>query len=451
VSVLRRRVAERPPLRFVGPDVPALADLQNCIHCGFCLPSCPTYIATGQELESPRGRLHLISAVTSGRVEASDRLLAHLDLCLQCRACETACPSAVPYGRIMEDARASIMANPFRRRPRSWQARALVLRWVLARPRVLRAAFALARLYVRSGAQRLVRGPLARVMPARLRLLEASAPIPARRPFARRRALAAPPGATARIALLTGCVHGELYPAMHEATVRVLARLGCEVVAPPAQACCGALHSHAGDAATARALARRNIAAFESAGVDAVIVNAAGCGAAMKEYGRLLRHDPRWHERAERFSAGVRDVLEFVAERDFARDLGAVAADVTLQDACHLAHAQGIREAPRAILRAIPGLRLREMETPDRCCGSAGLYSAVQPEMSATVLAAKLQDVAATGARVVCTSNPGCTLQIESGVRRQGMRVEVRHVIELLDASQRAGGAVSAGPSGSAW
>ncbi|MBM3139725.1 MAG: 4Fe-4S dicluster domain-containing protein, partial [Chloroflexi bacterium] len=157
VSVLRRRVAERPPLRFVGPDVPALADLQNCIHCGFCLPSCPTYIATGQELESPRGRLHLISAVTSGRVEASDRLLAHLDLCLQCRACETACPSAVPYGRIMEDARASIMANPFRRRPRSWQARALVLRWVLARPRVLRAAFALARLYVRSGAQRLVR------------------------------------------------------------------------------------------------------------------------------------------------------------------------------------------------------------------------------------------------------------------------------------------------------
>ena len=428
-------------LRFVGPDIPALADLQNCIHCGFCLPACPTYLATGEELESPRGRLHLIAAVVGGRVAATDRLLGHLDLCLQCRACETACPSAVPYGRIMEDARAAIMANPAARRPRSWRLRALVLSQVIARRRVLRAALSIARLYTRSGLQSFVRGSAlaARLLPDAVRQLEANVPVPARRPFRRSGTLASPPDARTRVALLTGCVHGELFPQMHEATVRVLARNGCAVIAPPTQVCCGALHSHAGDAEAARAFARTNIAAFEAAGTDAVIVNAAGCGAAMKEYGRLLRHDPAWAERAERFAAGVRDVLEYVAAQEFAHDLGAVDSDVTIQDACHLAHAQGIRDAPRAILHAIPGLRVHEMQTPDRCCGSAGLYSAVQPGMSATVLAAKMRDIAGTGADVICTANPGCTLQLQAGVRRTGGTAAVRHVIELLDQSYRAG------------
>lgn len=427
-------------LHFVGADIPALADLANCIHCGFCLPACPTYIATGQELESPRGRLHLINSVVTGRTAVTDRLLGHLDLCLQCRACETACPSAVPYGRIMEDARAAIMANPARRQPRSWRLRSLVLRHVVAKPRVLRAALFFGRLYTRTGLQSLVRGSglAARVLPAGLRRLESSAPVLDRRPFRRSGTLASPPGASARVALLTGCVHGELFPQMHEATVRVLARTGCEVVAPPAQVCCGALHSHAGDAEAARVLARRNIVAFEDAAVDAVIVNAAGCGAAMKEYGRLLRNDAAWAERAERFAGSVRDALEFVAARDFAHGLGVIEGDVTIQDACHLAHAQRIREAPRTILRAIPGLRLREMETPDRCCGSAGLYSAVQSEMSATVLEAKMLDVAATGASVICTSNPGCTLQLQAGVRRSGGDAAVRYVLELLDDSYRA-------------
>ncbi len=242
-----------------------------------------------------------------------------------------------------------------------------------------------------------------------------------------------------RVALLLGCLSGELYPRVHEATVRVLERLGCEVVAPPEQTCCGALHSHAGDANAARALARRNIAAFEAAGVDSVIVNAAGCGAAMKEYGRLLRNDAAWAVRAERFASKVRDVLEFVAAQPFAQGLGPVDAEVTLQDACHLAHAQGIREAPRTILRAIPGLRLREMLTPDRCCGAAGLYSLVQRGMSQAVLDAKLEDIAGTGANVVATANPGCTLQIEGGFQRTGFDGTVRHVIELLDQSYAAG------------
>ena len=429
---------------FTGPDTPALVDLQNCIHCGFCLPVCPTYIATGQESESPRGRLHLIRAVLDGRVEPTDRLLGHLDLCLQCRACETACPSNVPYGRIMEDARAATMARGVTARPRAWTLRSFVLRHVLARRRVLRAVLAPGRLHTRSGLQRLVRGPLRRWLPARVVALEAQTPVLDRKPFRDSGVLARPEQARTRVAMLTGCVQGELYPQTHEATVRVLARLGCEVVAPPEQLCCGALHAHAGDVGTARALARRNIAAFEAAGAEAVIVNAAGCGATMKEYGRLLRDDPRWAERAERLANSVRDVLEFVApltRQDLAAGLGELNLDVTLQDACHLAHGQGIREAPRDILRAIPGLRLHEMQTPDRCCGSAGIYALVQPAMSATVLEAKMADVAGTGADVIATANPGCTLQLEAGVRRHGVRATVRHVIELLDQSYQAAAA----------
>ena len=309
---------------------------------------------------------------------------------------------------------------------------------MLARPAVLRAALLAGRLYSRSGLQAAVRGRFARWLPEPVRAMEAQLPVLPPRPFRRRGLIVRPPQPLERVALLTGCIHGELYPQMHEATVRVLARLGCEVVAPPRQRCCGALHSHAGDAEAARALARRNIAAFEDAGIDAVIVNAAGCGAAMKEYGRLLRNDERWAQRAERFSTRVRDVLEFVAERDFARGLGRLDADVTLQDACHLAHAQGIRDAPRAILRAIPGLRLREQETPDRCCGSAGIYAVVQAQMSRAVLEAQMVDIASTGASVIATANPGCTLQLEAGVRRSGMDARVQHVIELLDASHRA-------------
>jgi glycolate oxidase iron-sulfur subunit len=367
-------------LSFVGPDTPSAEDLHNCIHCGFCLPSCPTYIATGHELESPRGRLHLIESVRSGRIDASSQLLGHLDLCLQCRACETACPSAVPYGRIMEDARASIMAHPARRQPRSWWLRACVLRHVIAKPRILRAALFPARLYSRSGLQRLVRGKLASRLPKSLARLESLSPDLGRNPYRQRGTLTSPAEPKARVALLAGCVHGEFFPQTHEATIRVLAALNCEVVAPPDQSCCGALHQHAGDASTGRDLARNNIVAFKRAGVDAVIVNAAGCGAAMKEYGHLLRDD-------------------------------------------------------RAILGAIPELRLNEMKTPDRCCGSAGLYSAVQPDMSARVLEAKMDDIQSTGAKVICTANPGCTMQLQAGVRRRGLTAEVQHVIEILSQS----------------
>jgi glycolate oxidase iron-sulfur subunit len=431
------------PRGFTGIDIPALADVRNCIHCGFCLPSCPTYLATGSELESPRGRLHLIGAVLEGRIEANERVLPHLDLCLQCRACETACPSNVPYGRIMEDARAAIVAQGLAQRPRGWTLRMALLRGVIARPRVLRAVLAPARAAARLGLHRLARPLLRRFVPTRAAAIEAQLAALRRRPFRRAGVLAQPPTPRARVALLTGCVHGELTPGMHEATLRVLARLGCEVVAPPEQACCGALHAHAGDTEAARALARRNIEAFEAEGVEAVIVNAAGCGAAMKEYGRLLRHDEAWHERAERFAATVRDALEYIAGVEgFERGLGRLEVRdtrVTLQDSCHLAHAQGIRNAPRTLLRAIPGLDLRELRTPDRCCGAAGLYSLVQPEMSQAVLELKMDDVATTGAGVVCTSNPGCTLQLAAGIVARGLEARAVHVVELLDESYRAG------------
>ncbi len=428
-----------PATRFTGPDVPLLADVRSCIHCGFCLPSCPTYIATGSELESPRGRLHLIGAIMDGRLEANEHVLPHLDLCLQCRACETACPSNVPFGQIMEDARAAVVASGSATRPRSWSLRMLLLRNVIARPEVLRTALAPARLATRFGLQETVRPWLRRTLGDRSAAVEAQLDALVARPFRRAGVLARPPEPRARVALLTGCVHGELTPRMHEATVRVLARLGCEVVAPPAQACCGALHAHAGDAEGARALAKRNIVAFEAAQVDAVIVNAAGCGAAMKEYAHLFRNDPDWLPRAERFADTVHDATEYVTSIEgFDRGLGPIDAVATLQDSCHLAHAQGIREAPRRILQAIPGLQIRELKTPDRCCGAAGLFSLVQPEMSHTVLEAKLDDIEATGAEVVCTSNPGCTLQIAGGIVSRGLESRAMHVLELLDESYRA-------------
>lgn len=426
-------------LNFVGLDVPSTEDLQNCVHCGFCLPSCPTYLATGHELESPRGRLHVIAGIKEGRIDANTKTLQHLDRCLQCRACETACPSAVPYGRIMEDARASIMANRNSIQPRSWFIRSFLLRNILGHQKRLRVAISLGRLYSRSGLQDLIRGPLKKILPMKLVRLENSLPSLRKKPFRKSGSLSSPNIALDKVALLTGCIHGELYPEMHSSTVEVLDYMQFEVVAPVDQVCCGALHIHAGDAEASRTLARQNIEIFESSGASKVLVNAAGCGSAMKEYGRLLRHDEDWRERAEVFSAKVEDILEFVAKHKFDYQLGKVSDVVTLQDACHLAHAQKERVAPRTILSAIPGLELREMSTPDRCCGSAGIYSIVQPDLSTQVLSAKLEDVLSTDAGTVCTANPGCTLQLEAGLRRESSDMDVRHVIELLAKSVQAG------------
>lgn len=409
-------------------------DIARCVHCGFCLQACPTYLELGMETDSPRGRIALIDAMSSGRAAATPALLSHLDLCLQCRACETACPSGVPYGRIMETARANVMESGDR--PFAWWARALAMRAMLPHQRRIGAVMTGLRLYEGSPVQRFVRWSrvLDRIAPA-LAQAERSAPVVPRRAFTP--PLQAP-ALTRTVAMLTGCVMPHLYPRTHEATIRVLNRLGYRVLMPEAQTCCGALSMHGGDRRFARDLARRNIDAFLGADADAIIVNSAGCGSTMKEYGDLLAGDPTYAAMAARFASITKDVLEFIAGHDLGA-LGPVAETVTYQDSCHLVHAQKVAQAPRAILAAIPALELREMATPDRCCGSAGLYSLVQREMSSRLLDSKMDDVRATGATTIATANPGCMMQLEAGLQQRHIRGRVVHVIELLDEAMAAG------------
>lgn len=407
-------------------------DLARCIHCGFCLQACPTYLDLGLEADSPRGRIQLIGALEDGRASPTPGLLQHLDQCLQCRACETACPSGVPYGRIMETARAQIVESGAR--PWSWRVRIEVMRRVLPHPRRVGAAAAALRIYQRSPLRALVRkSGVLRALPGDAQANEASLPEMPAAPF---RTPAQTSGLNRTVAMLTGCVMPHMYPRTHEATVRVLNRLGYRVLFPAQQTCCGALHLHGGDRRAARDLARRNIDPFLEAGVEAVIVNSAGCGSTMKDYDELLAGDPLYRDRARRFVAITNDVLEFVAAHDLGT-LSGVRESVTYQDSCHLVHAQKVKTAPREILRQIPGLELREMAAPDRCCGSAGLYSFVQPEISRRLLDSKMDDVEATGATCIATANPGCMSQLEAGQRLRGREGEVVHVIELLDRAMR--------------
>jgi Fe-S oxidoreductase len=423
-----------------GQAGPRAEDISRCVHCGFCLNFCPTYLALGLETESPRGRIHLIDALRGGRVPPRRVVLDHLDLCLQCRACETACPSGVSYGRIMEGARAQVVTAGWS--PLSWRLRSIILRWTFPHPRRLRLLARLLRFYQRGGLQGLVRRiRLLRLLPFHLYDLEQLLPPVAGRFFAPVNAGGNPDAGDGahRVALLTGCVMPFFYPQTHEATVRVLERHGYQVVIPEEQVCCGALFVHGGDRQTARRLARRNIDVFLAAGVEAVITNAAGCGSTLKEYGDLLADDPEYTEKAARFSSLVKDITEFLVELPFEAGLGRLERRVTYQDSCHLAHAQRITAAPRQLLGAIPGLELVEMENADRCCGSAGIYNVTHREMSSRLLADKMRAVAATGASVVATANPGCMLQLEAGLRLHGLKGTVAHVVEVVDEAYAAG------------
>ena len=410
---------------------PSDSDLSRCVRCGFCLQACPTFVQTGLETESPRGRLYLMRALAEGLALPTETVLGHLDQCLQCRNCEAVCPSGVPYGRIMEQTRARVLES--NDAPASWRLRAAFLREVIADPVRMR-------LFARSLRVAQVTGLQA--LGQRLPFFGDNAtlaPRIARRPFTSKGVLADPTAAKRTVALLTGCIMPYAYPRVHRATVRVLARNGCRVTAPASQVCCGALHAHNGDAKTARRLARANIDVFLEQKPDSIIVNSAGCGAAMKEYGELLVDDAEYRDRARDFAARVRDVSEFLAELPFEPPSGAVDAVVTYQDSCHLAHAQRITRAPRAILESIPGVQFVEMARPDRCCGSAGVYSLTQPEMSLELLGDKMADVVATGASTIATANPGCMSQLEAGVRREGIPARVVHAVELLDRAYRAG------------
>ena len=437
---------------WLTEDRPDAHELGLCVHCGFCLNACPTYLDLGIETDSPRGRIALMRALDTGRVDWTPRVQQHFDQCLQCRACETACPSKVPYGRLMEATRAEAFAQQRwpRRRRIVWN---IVMRGVFPSPRRMRLAGYGLKLFQLSGMQALVRrsGLLRRLSPA-LADVEALSPDARDRFYNNAEAARERPAEPVRLNanLLTGCMMPLAYPETHRATVRVFARNGVAVSAPNEQVCCGALHAHGGDVEMARRLARKNIDAFLPDGAappDAILINAAGCGSHLKEYGHLMRNDAAYAGRAADFAERVRDVHEYLVEIGFTRPTGAVNRTVTYQDSCHLSHAQNVRKAPRQLLGSIPGLQLREMRTPDRCCGSAGIYSIMQADISKRVLAEKMEDVLATGAEQVCTANPGCMLQLDAGIARfdtEGtLSSRSAHAIELLDESYRIGDAAS--------
>jgi len=427
---------ESPTIKL--PIAPAEADLYRCVQCGLCLPACPTYVETKLETASPRGRLALMKAVSEGRVLLTPRVQEHQEMCVQCRACEAACPSSVPFGRVMEATRAQIEAGK-RRSLVTSLARGLAFRVVLRRPALIHAIALGLKLYQRSGLQWLLRQTgILSALPL-LRRMDAQAPTMRKTwgtPY--RKALEPKGKATRQVALLSGCIMPYAFGRVHEATARVLLRNGCSVAVPNGQVCCGALHAHSGDLEGARDLARKNIDAFGKTGVETIIVNSAGCGAAMKEYGDLLKNDLQYSERSAAFSAKVQDVNQYLAAIPIVPPMGTVDRRVTYQDSCHLAHAQRIKDAPRSLLRSIRGLRLVEMEHADMCCGAGGAYSISQPEMSVRLLDTKMHAAAEVEPDIIATANPGCMIQLEAGVRQNGLNARVVHVVELLDEAYEA-------------
>ncbi len=412
--------------------------IEDCVHCGFCLPTCPTYVLWGEEMDSPRGRIYLMRMGLEGRTGMTDAYVRHFDRCLGCMACVTACPSGVQYDKLIEATRAQIE----RRYRRSLTDR--LFRWALFRlfpyPRRVAVLAVFAWLYQVSKLRMLARrAGVVQRMPPRLRALESLAPPLSLRALTTRvprhmRAVGPP---RLRVGLVTGCVQRVFFPEVNLATARVLAAEGCEVLAPPSQCCCGALALHAGREADALDFARRTIDLWEGldVDVDAIVINAAGCGSVMKEYGRLLRHDPRYAARAEAFSAKCRDVSELLAGLEPRAPRHPLPLRVAYHDACHLQHAQGIYAEPRRLLADIPDLELAEVPEPAICCGSAGIYNLVEPGAARRLGERKARNILRTGAQVVASGNPGCLLQIHSHLRRAGSAVPVVHTVQLLDAS----------------
>ena len=425
-------------------------ELDACVHCGFCLPACPTYVRLGDEADSPRGRLHLMRAVAEGRIGAdSDAFQVHLDRCLGCRACEPVCPSGVAYGELLEHARAAARAV----RPADRLTRGFT--WAFATPRRTRLVLGFGRCIRDWG----VAGWAARALPPRGRLgslrrallmLSGSRPWrPSRfqgdgfgdRPTSGLRG-ETPGPARGRTALLEGCVQAGLFERVHEATRAVLEVNGFAVLPAPGQGCCGAIHAHAGDMEGARRLARINIAAFEAAEVDRIAVNAAGCGAAIREYGSWLAADPAWRDRSREIAERCSDVTELLEERGPVPGAPLVGA-VVYHPPCHLEHAQGVRRAPRAVLGAIPGLEIRSAERQSECCGGAGIYGVTHPDLGGRIGADKARALADTESDCVATGNPGCMMQIAAFLDDEGSDLDVAHPVELLYESYRRAGLVT--------
>ncbi|MBL8219217.1 MAG: 4Fe-4S dicluster domain-containing protein [Bryobacterales bacterium] len=418
-------------------DQPRQRDLDKCVHCGLCLNSCPTYRVLGLEMDSPRGRIYQMVQVHEG-APMSASYLEHLDLCLACRGCESACPSGVQYGRLIEDARAEIE----RKVERPWltrMVRGFVFEKLLPSPVLLRLAARGLWAYRSLGLRSLASGlGLFRAFP-KLRELDQLSPEAEFPSFFESygKVFAAEGTRRHKVALLGGCVANVSFARLNEATVRVLQKNGCEVHVPEAQTCCGALHQHAGIRVKARELARKNIDGLVSGGFDAILTNSAGCGSTLKEYGELLEHEPEYAKRAGEFAGRVKDVNEFLASIELNPNMGRLEMTVTYQDSCHLAHGQKVRVAPRKLLRAVPGVEFREMPMADLCCGSAGIYNVIQNEMSMQTLERKMEFANSVTTEVIATANTGCMLQLRAGVKRHGQGQRVAHVMEILDEAYR--------------
>ena len=413
--------------------------LAQCIHCGLCLQACPTYAVFGTEMDAPRGRIAMMRAVSQERISFEDfqtAFIPHISLCLACRSCETACPSGVLYGTLVETARIVIEHN------RTPGLAERFLRWLgthqlMLNMNLLKFVARMMWLYETTGVQRAVR--TLNFLPKTLKAMEAIIP-PVEPKFTVPGSLSPAIGQKrGRVLFFTGCIQEAFLAPVNQATIRVLQRNGYEVFIPQGQTCCGAAHLHLGDILVAKDLARQNIDAFfaQEDGCEAVICNAGGCGLSLKEYPHLLAGDPDYAEKALHFSHLVKDVNEFVFDHLFAPPNGEVPARATYSDSCHLRHGQKVFKQPRELLKNIPGLTLVELSMPDHCCGSAGVYNITQVDTADQVLDAKMNDIAATGADLIVTSNTGCQMQLIAGVRKAGLKARVMHVIEVLDASYR--------------
>ena len=432
---------ENEPVRASSFDAhhpPERENINDCVHCGFCLPACPTYVLWGEEMDSPRGRIYMIKKAAEGQAPLDTQFQKHMDNCLGCMSCMTACPSGVEYNKLIEPTRAQIERNI----PRGLGDR-LFRKMIFAtfpHPKRLRLLAIPMRVYQKSGLRTLARGSgILKLFPKRLRAMEALLPeVPPRNAGRVAEVTSAAKTARRRVGMLSGCVQQVFFPHVNAATARVLAAEGCEVITPPQQPCCGALMVHSGLENEAAELAKKMIATFEAAQVDTIVINSAGCGSTMKEYGYLLRDDTEWAERAAKFSAKCRDVAEILCELEPAAKRNSLKMRVAYHDACHLQHAQGVRTQPRKLLAGIPELEVAEIPESSLCCGSAGVYNLLEPDAANELGARKVENLLTTKAQAVLSANPGCLLQLMNGLRRRGMReMPAFHLVELLDASIR--------------
>jgi glycolate dehydrogenase iron-sulfur subunit len=420
---------------FDAHHPPAQELMEKCVHCGFCLPVCPTYALWGEEMDSPRGRIYLMKMALEGTTQMNEKWVSHFDACLGCVACMPACPSGVEYGKLIEATRAQIERNY--RRPAIERLHRRLLFETFTKPERLKFLRWPLLAYRRTGLQAVLRASgLLKLLPKSARAMDAL--LPEVRP-AEEVALVTPAQGEKRrrVGLLLGCVQRTFFSYVNGATARVLAAEGCEVIAPPKQPCCGALFVHAGEEERAQELARKTIDVFEQANVESIIINAAGCGSNVKEYGHLLRDDAVYAERAKRFAAKCKDVSEIFSELSPRAERKPLRVRVAFHDSCHLQHAQGVRAQPRSLLTQIPGVELLEIPESPLCCGSAGIYNLVQPGAATELGNRKARLITALGADVVATGNPGCMLQLQSSLARTKRQIPVVHTIQLLDASIR--------------